>query len=151
MDKRTHPVKRALRSMAKDWWMVLLDILAVNVAYFLALFIRYYYIGYALEITEYRFFDEFLKIAPVNSVLAILIFAAFRLYNGMWKYAGMNDLNRIVMANLASSLLHVASSFLVRRMPLSYYLLGAVLQMVFIVTIRFAYRMVRLEKRKIRR
>ena len=149
MDKRTHPVKRALRSMAKDWWMVLLDILAVNVAYFLALFIRYYYIGYALEITEYRFFDEFLKIAPVNSVLAVIIFAAFRLYNGMWKYAGMNDLNRIVMANLASSLLHVVTSFLVRRMPLSYYLLGAVLQMVFIVTIRFAYRMVRLEKRKV--
>ena len=42
---------------------------------------------------------DFLKFAPFYTILCILVFAIFRLYGGMWRYAGINDMNRIIGAS----------------------------------------------------
>ena len=66
-------------------WVLLLDIVAVNLAYYGALVIRFYNafwqptnIGYYLE--------YFYRFTPWYTVLAIAVFFLFRLYDGMWVY-----------------------------------------------------------------
>ena len=81
-----------------------------------------------------------------------MVFYLFRLYNGMWIYAGLNDMNRIIMANVVTSIIHIVGSLLiVGRMPISYYAIGGFLQFLFVAGIRFSYRFIKMEKAKIER
>ena len=135
----------------------MLDIAAVNLAYFLALIMRFY-VNNEFRSSVSFYLTYFARYAPVYTVLCLIVFALCRLYGGMWRYAGINDMNRIILANLCTMVLHVAVSILCirlmpeaarSRMPISYYLIGAVLQFVFIVLIRFSYRMLLVEKTKL--
>ena len=137
------------KALAKDIWIVLFDIVALNLSYYLALLIRFFVEG------EFRpsvsFFQwDFLRFAPFYTVVALIIFIAFKLYGGMWKYAGINDMNRIIMANIVTSVVMVVgTNIFVRRMPITYYVIGGVLQLAFVVLTRFSYRMFIVEKAKL--
>ncbi len=132
-------------------WVLLLDIAAVNLAYLGALVIRFYNafwqptsIGYYLE--------YFYRFTPWYTVLAVLVFFLFRLYDGMWVYAGLNDMNRIICANLVTVVIQIAGTLIfVGAMPKSYYAIGAFLQLLFTLAIRFAHRFAAMEKNKIDR
>ncbi len=59
----------------------------------------------------------------------------------MWRYASFSELARSLLASLATSVLHaIGITMICKRMPIAYYILGGLLQAVFIVGIRFAYR-----------
>ena len=142
-------MKKFWNSIAKDLWIVLLDILAVNAAYFLALLIRFY-VNYEFRPTVSYYLNDFLTFAPFYTVLCIIVFSFFHLYGGMWQYAGLNDMNRIIGASAVTALLHVVGTALfVRRMPITYYIIGAILQFLFVSLIRFGYRIWIVEKKKI--
>ncbi len=88
----------------------------------------------------------FLKFAPYYTVCCIVVFWLFKLYDGMWKYAGLNDLNRVALANGVTFLIQVFGTILfVRRMPITYYVLGAAIQFVLTFAIRFSYRIFAVE------
>ena len=137
--------KEAIR---KDFWVVLLDIAAVNLAYLLALLIRFYVNFNLRPVAAEVYFPAWVRFTPFYTVICILVFMAFRLYGGMWRYAGINDMNRIILATLCTSVINVAGSCLfVTRMPVTYYILGTILQFIFVVAIRFSYRAVLVEKK----
>ncbi len=136
MDK----IKYILRGVARDWWIVALDVIAVNAAHFLALLIRYYVDLEFLEKAAHHL-TAFLTFAPFYTVLCVIVFAVFRLYGGMWKYAGLNDLNRIIAASLTTVVIQVAGTMMsVGRMPMTYYFIGALIQFVLIASIRSGSR-----------
>ncbi len=142
-------MKKVWDSIAKDLWIVLLDIIAVNVSYFLALLVRFY-VNFEFRPTVSYYLTDWLHFTPFYTVLAIVIFAIFKLYGGMWRFAGINDMNRIIGASLATALLQVVGTALfIRRMPITYYLIGAILQFLFISLIRFGYRILLVEKKKV--
>ncbi len=135
----------------KDWLIVLLDIIAVNLSYFLALLTRFY-VNNEFRPTVSYYLTDFVKFIPVYSIICVLVFAFFKLYGGMWKYAGINDMNRIIVANIVTAVLHVLVTIVFStrgRMPITYYLIGALIQFVFITFIRFGYRIILVEKRKL--
>jgi len=138
-------------TIAKDLWVVLLDLIAVNLSYYLAFHFRFYVnLKLGLENAD-KYLSAFLGFAPWYSVIAIVIFAVWRLYGGLWRYAGINDMNRIIMANVCTAIVYIAGTALFFiRMPIVYYAVGAILQFVFIVIIRFCYRALMVEKKKIR-
>ena len=145
-------MKNLKNAIRKDLWMVLLDIVAVNAAYYLTIFIRFFINGRLRNIADERYLPAFFRFAPFYTVLAILIFILFQLYGGNWKYAGIHDMNRIIIANLCTSAVMVAGSWLfVDRMPISYYVIGGFLQLLFTAAIRFAYRILKTEKNRITR
>ena len=78
-------------------WIVILDILAVNLSYLLALYI-WFFVNGEFRVSVGYYVDYFWRIAPVYTVLAIAAFALFKLYGGMWRFAGLNDMNRIITA-----------------------------------------------------
>lgn len=142
-------MKKFWNSLTKDLWIVLLDIIAVNAAYFLALLLRFY-VNFEFRPTVSYYLTDWLHFTPFYTVLAILVFAVWRLYGGMWRFAGTNDMNRIIGASLCTAVLQVVGTALfIRRMPITYYILGAVFQFLFISLIRFGYRILLVEKRKV--
>ena len=142
-------MKKIWDSIAKDLWIVLLDIVAVNAAYFLALLIRFY-VNFEFRPTVNYLIGDWAKFTPFYTVLCILIFALFRLYGGMWRYAGINDMNRIIGASFCTAVVQVVGTALfIRRMPITYYVIGAILQFLFVSLIRFGYRILLVEKKKV--
>lgn len=142
-------MKKIWDSIARDLWIVLLDILAVNAAYFLALLLRFY-VNFEFRPTVSYYLTDWLHFTPFYTVLSIVIFALWRLYGGMWRFAGINDMNRIIGANLCTTVVQVIGTALfIRRMPITYYILGAIFQFLFVSLIRFGYRILLVEKKKV--
>ena len=143
-------MKRVWNAIARDLWVIVLDIVAVNASYFLALLIRFYVNFQLRPVAMDRYLPNFIAFAPWFTVISLAVFAAWRLYGGLWRYAGINDMNRIIGANLCTAAIQVAGSLLFfTRMPITYYLIGAMLQFLLVTTIRFAYRVLLAEKKKI--
>lgn len=143
-------MKRIWSSVAKDLWIVLLDIIAVNAAYYLALLIRFY-VNFEFRPTVAYYLTDWMRFTPWYTIACILIFMAWRLYGGMWVYAGLHDMNRIIMASLCTAAIHVVGTLIfIRRMPITYYVIGAILQFVMITAIRFSYRILLAEKKRMK-
>lgn len=129
-----------------------MDVVAVNLSYYLALLIRFYVNFQLRPVAVDRYLPAWISFTPWYTVLCVVVFGAFRLYGGLWRYAGINDMNRIILASLCTALLHVlGTTIFYTRMPVTYYLIGAVLQFGFVVVIRFAYRVLLVEKKRLRR
>lgn len=133
------------RSVALWAALVIYDVIAVNLSYFLALLIRFY-VNFEFNASAVKYIAAFLDFAPGYTVFCLVVFTVFKLYNSRWKYAGLADLNRIVQASVVTCIGQVAGSLLfTMRMPLTYYGIGAVLQFGMITGVRFAYRIFLLE------
>ena len=119
--------------------LVLYDIAAVNLAYFLALWIRSDCKFSAIPV---RFFAAWIHFAPIYTVICLLVFWRMRLYNTVWRFASYSELTRTVIASIATAVIHiVVITIAYRRMPMTYYAFGALLQAVLITGVRFSYRM----------
>lgn len=125
--------------------MMLFDIVFVNLAYYLALVIRFY-ANNAFSATARGYVPAFWQYAPYHTITCIVVFACFKLYSNRWKHAGLHDLHRMIYANLVTAVLYVAGTLLfVMRMPITYYVIGALLQFVLVTAVRFAYRFIVME------
>lgn len=130
--------------------LVLFDIFAVNFAYFIALIVRFY-VNFEINEWAVRYIPAFRAFAPWYTVACLVIFGLFKLYNNRWKYAGLNDLNRILLACLVTCVVQVVGSVVfVLRMPITYYVIGAVIQFCMIAASRFSYRLFLMERSRVR-
>ncbi len=128
--------------------LVIYDIIAVNLSYFLALWLRFD-TRYS-AIPEY-YLEAFLKFTPLYTIICIVIFWFLRLYNSIWRFASYNELLRCIASSIFTSIIQIAGiTILFRRMPITYYFTGMVLQFGFIVGIRFSYRFILLLRGKAR-
>lgn len=156
MDK-TKQKNRVLTFLKNKGFILLLDIISVNLAYIMALLLRFFVHGEFKVSVSYM--DYFWKIAPFYTSAAIIVFFLFRLYGGLTQYAGLNDLNRIIKAHIVTTVLQVIISIIVLavipkehdiyRMPFSYYVIGTVLQFIYVTLIRFSRKIIMIEKAKI--
>ena len=127
-------------------FLAIYDFVAVCAAYFLALLLRFDGIYSRIETQYTAAYNTF--ILPCAAV-SIIIFILFRMYSGMWRYASFSELMRAALGSITSSILHtVLITALLERMPLSYYLIGAGLQGIFLIGIRFSYRFVQIVKKR---
>lgn len=129
--------------------LALYDAIAVNAAYFCALLLRFD-LRYSAVPSEYL--QAFLSFAPFYTVISLVVFFLFRLYNSLWEFASFNELYRILAAWAVTVACHtVGITVFLRRMPISYYMIGAVIQLFLVVAVRFAYRFMRLLRASVRR
>ena len=124
--------------------MILYDMIAVNISYALALFLRF---DFRYSNIPGMYLEPFYRFAPIYTVFCLIVFMASKLYRSIWKYASYNELVRVFMASVITTCFHVIGiTAFFKRMPLSYYIMGAVLQFGFLLLIRFSYRLVVLLK-----
>ena len=130
-------------------FLVCYDIVAVNLAYFLALWFRF---DCVFSRIPKEYFLAWKQFTPIYTVLCVIVFFIAKLYNSMWRFASFSELLRITSASLLTSAAHIVlislycrsmwTQFHITRMPISYDIIGAVFQFVFVTAVRFSYRLV---------
>ncbi len=145
--KETHRIRRRFEHwMLIAFFLVIYDVIAVNFSYFAALLLRFDMV-YSSIPEEYL--TAFIHFTPIYTVVAVGVFFAFHLYNSIWRFASVSELSRIFLANLITAVFHVvAITLLFERMPVSYYIIGTVIQFVLVIAVRFAYRYITLLRAK---
>ena len=114
------------------------DFVVVNLSYFLALWIRFDCKYSAIKKEYLLAWRHFI---PIYSVFVLVTFYLIGLYRSIWRFAGFEELIRIVKASIVTMFFHtIFITVLYRRMPLSYYIIGAGLQFMAVMAIRFSYR-----------
>ncbi len=143
--------KTGKRFVLRHWhviilWLVLYDIVAVNGAYFLSLWLRF---DCNVSQIPLNFFEAWVNFVPIYTVVSVLLFWKMHLYSSIWRFASYDELARISISSVILAVIHtVAISLVFERMPVSYYIIGAGIQFLFVAAVRFMYRFVLLERAK---
>ena len=126
--------------------LMLYDFAAVCGAYFLALFLRFDCVYSAIP---------WMYIVPYNKFIlpyaagCIVVFLLARMYNSVWRYASYTEFVRTLAASLLTSVVHsVLITVLFRRMPVSYYLMGAFFQFALLIAARFGFRFIQIFRQR---
>ena len=121
------------------WTLLLADIIAINFAYAMALFIRF---DGSPEILSY--FKMASQYMIVITIIKIVTFQYFKLYKSLWEYASVDEMIEIVIAVLVGNVISMLYLLLMGgNFPRSLYILVPVLDMVLIGVSRFFYRVIR--------
>lgn len=124
--------------------LILYDIITVTIAYYIALWLRF---DCRFSEIPSEYLSAWLKFAPIYAVLSIVVMWILHLYQSIWKFASFTELKRILMATVVLGILHIVGiTLLFQRMPISYYVIGIIIQFAFVLCIRFAYRFIILER-----
>ena len=135
----------------KHWHFVTIcliayDVLAVAASYFAALMLRFD-MRYSAIPQEYL--GSYIRFITLYAVLCVIVFAAMKLYRSIWRFASYDELVRLLMATCITAVIHIVLiSILFHRMPISYFMMGITLQLVFTLGVRFAYRFILLLRDK---
>lgn len=125
-------------------WLVIYDIVAVNAAYFIALWLRF---DCRFSAIPDHYLKSYLYFAPVYTIFCLIVFKCLRLYRSVWRFASYSELVRTAVTSVATFIFHVIGmTALFERMPISYYCFGALIQFCLILGIRFSYRFLLLER-----
>jgi len=120
--------------------LALYDILAVNAAYFLALWFRF---DCKFSKIPAEYLSAWRSFIPLYTIICLLIFWRLRLYKSIWRFVSYSELILVAASSIMTAGLHIILiTWLYKRMPVTYYVFGAVLQFLFILGIRFSYRFV---------
>ncbi len=128
------------------FFLAVYDVFAVNAAHFLALWVRF---DCRFSRIPEEYLTSFLHFAPVYTLLCLLVLWWMRLYNSVWRFASFSEFVRVAISSGILIVLHVTITVVagsvsetseVIRMPISYYLLGAMVQFLLILAVRFSYR-----------
>lgn len=143
--------KRIMHWHLVSIYLVTYDVLAVTAAYLLALLVRFDFSFSRIPIVYLQPWEYF---APIYAIVCILIFWRCRLYKSIWRFASFKELQRITVATIITTIFHIAgitlmlhaviknTEYTMDRMPISYYIMGAIFQALLITIVRFSYRFV---------
>ncbi len=122
--------------------LVLLDIIMVNIVVLGAMWVRLEFSFRLLE--ESGFVEGYLKVAPVYTVVCLVIFTFFRLYRSLWEYASIDELRYIILAAVAAAAGGcVISNLMGVYLPRSLPVLNGVFLFLGLTGERYAYRVAR--------
>lgn len=122
--------------------LILMDIMAVLVASFAALYIRF---EFSFKEIPSEFLDRYEYILPYNIVFVLFFFFIWKLYKSVWRYASATELINIAFATTCSAIAQVILCYAVEwTMPRSYYALYWFFLFGMTCCIRFSYRILRI-------
>ena len=125
-------------------YLLIYDIIAVNLSYLLALWFRF---DCRFSLIPEVYLKAWIQFAPFYTVLCVAVFTVLKLYRSLWRFAGYSELLRVTAATIVTGFLHfVGITTLFKAMPISYILFGMIIQFCLIIGIRFSYRFVLLER-----
>ena len=129
-------------------FLIVLDALLINLSSILSLLIledfnwaRMMNEGYMAYIVEY---------SAISTVVTVLIFIPFKLYNSIWAFASIDELMHIVVAGALVSLCKFFFNQFttLAHMPVSYPLISGILLIGFVGVSRISYRVLRARLRR---
>ena len=100
--------------------LVIYDIIAIHISYFVSLWSRF---DFMFTRIESHYLDSYLSFITYYAVASVILFWIFRLYRSIWQFASYPELIRIIIASALASIVHsVLITLLFERMPLIVFL-----------------------------
>ena len=124
-------------------FLIVLDALLINVASILALLTLENFNWSRMMFSSYM--GHIINYSVISTIVTILIFVPFKLYNSLWQFAGVDELLHIVVAGALVSLLKfIVNEFTAFHFfPLSYSIISGIYLIALVGISRLAYRMIR--------
>ncbi len=118
--------------------LILFDIFAFAGSFFLPLWLRF---DCRYSMIPHKYLYAYYKFIPFYVIVAVVVFALFKLYKSIWKFASYVELSRTIIATFILYIFHIITiTLMFGSMPSSYYVFGIMLQFILTIGIRFAYR-----------
>lgn len=120
------------------------DVITIALSYFLGLWIRFDGIWSKIPL---EYIEPYKKFILFYCLICVLVYHWAHLYNSIWRFASYSEMVWLIIATAITAVFHVlgVTIFFV-RMPMSYYIIGVMLQFLFGLGIRFSYRFILLER-----
>ncbi len=117
------------------------DVVAIFVASALGLLLRF---DFQIDNIDGQYLLAIKEYFVINVIITISIFVAMRLYNSLWQYASVNELENIIVACLLSALSQIAGLHLTgHNVPVSFHFVYYAGLTVLVMGSRFVYRFLR--------
>ena len=122
----------------KAFFLMVYDVMVVSFSYFFALWMTH---DCKYSTIPDKYLDPYADFLPIYIAISLILFFAFRMYHSIWEYVSIRELFRAAIGSITVSAIHtVAISVFFGRMPISYHLIGAGLQIILLLAARFSYR-----------
>lgn len=122
--------------------LFLADVLAVILASFLGVFIRF---DFSINNIPVEYIEKIILLFPANLVIIFTFYFIFRLYKSVWRYASAMELLRIIVAIFISTISQKIIIDIFRLdLPRSYSFLYGLSLLMLGIGIRFSYRAIRI-------
>ncbi len=126
-------------------YLMLYDMIVAGLSYFLGLWVQY---DFMYSKIPKIYLSTYAKLLPWYSLFVVIVFAILHLYKSIWRFASFRELHRLIIGSFITTVFHfLVMTYAIHKMPLAYYLLGAMNQLFLTVIVRFAYRVIWLELR----
>ena len=102
--------KKLFRWRGATLYMLLFDIFSVNLAFGLALWIRY---DCRFSAIPDGYLHAWLSFVPIYAVVCIVVYYLMKLYNSIWKFASFDELTRSGAAVLITAAIHTLAITLI--------------------------------------
>ena len=131
METNSRKEKKENRRFALLHWhkivlcLIAYDIFAMAISYFFALWIRFD--CHMTEIPQH-YLRAWLYFTPIYAVVGLLAFWQLHLYQSIWRFASYTELKKVIWGAVITAVAHtVGITLLFERMPISYYMIGAII------------------------
>ncbi len=126
--------------------LIFADAILFNLSYFLSYFIRAEFDIHSQVFEQY--FPVYLHNIVILTFIKVAVYFAFGLYKRLWRYAGSEELLKIVFVSALATVLAIAYIELTQQMmPRSIYIMSFLFDIIFTGGVRFLYRYLRGEKK----
>ena len=127
-------------------FLLIYDIAAVFASSVMALWMRYEFVYKDIDPV---FLDSVYSFMPITMLITVVVFEILRLYNSLWAFASVNELQNIVAAcGVTAALNGLGLMIAGKPVPRSYYFMFVFLQIAFTFASRFSYRFLRSLRQK---
>lgn len=134
-------IKKNKRNLIKIF-LIVYDLIAINFSYLFALLLRF---DFSYSKIDPKYLNIWTSTILVYSVFCLAVFFFLKLYDSILEYVSYKELARVMMSSAITSLFYLLITLLIfGRMPVSFYVFGAMIQFVLVLGIRFSYRFINL-------
>lgn len=137
--ERENIQKISLSLIYRKLILFVIDIILINMAGLTALLLRFDFT------IPQEYLQAYSESWATTTLIMIIIFYTFSLYQSIWKYAGLDELICVVSSSsVGSSILFLVYNYILNiKFPRSFYVLFMLLATFFVGGFRFTYRVVR--------
>ena len=118
--------------------LMVFDVVAICLSYFLALWLRF---DMQYSAIIHRYLEAYQRFILPCALVSVICFHFLGMYRSMWAFAGLNLLTKCLVVFGAAGLVHaLVITVFFERMPMSYYVVGLILQTILLTGVRFFNR-----------
>jgi FlaA1/EpsC-like NDP-sugar epimerase len=135
-----------MRRIIRKLGLVIVDVFIINISFLIAFILKYD--GDVVYIIT-TYLKTIIWVSIIATIIKLMCFIIFKLYNSLWSYAGIYEAMRLITALIISNAIVVSLvTILSISIPLSIFIITFFIETLFMGGTRFLYRVLRRIKQR---